>query len=93
MQVSAPTTSAQSVSTPAASTQSVSTQSVSTQASTKAASTARAADGDYKTKGLGHEVKDSDGDYKPQKATPPTSAAATSSTSVQAALLNLVKGG
>ena len=61
------------------------------------ASTARAADGDYKTKGIGHEVKDSDGDYKPTKPTaanpPASSAAAASSPRVQVALSALQKGG
>ena len=59
------------------------------------ASTAQAVDGDYKTKGVGHEVKDADGDYKPTKASSgaPTSSAATSSSAVQAALTSLTKGG
>jgi hypothetical protein len=65
-------------------------------ATTAATANARAADGDYKTKGSGHTVKDSDGDYKPTSKTttaPPTSPAATSSNAVQAALANLTKGG
>ncbi|SEE81262.1 hypothetical protein SAMN05444161_7265 [Rhizobiales bacterium GAS191] len=49
---------------------------------------ARAADGDYKTKGVGRSaVKDADGDYKP------TSTQATSSSPVQAALTLLKLGG
>jgi hypothetical protein len=49
-----------------------------------AAQNARAADGDYKTKGLGRStVKDADGDYKP------SSAQAKSSAAVQAALTTL----
>lgn len=55
-----------------------------------AASNAKAADGDYLTKGAGRSaVKDSDGDYKPTQSSP----AATSTSSVQAALTNLKTGG
>jgi len=53
-----------------------------------ASSNARAADGDYKTKGVGRAtVKDADGDYKP------ATAQATSSRAVQAALSILKLGG
>ena len=57
----------------------------------RAAAPARAADGDFKTPGQGHAVKDSDGDYKPGSA--PASAAATSSSTVLAAVTALKKGG
>ena len=54
------------------------------------ASNAKAADGDYKTKGAGRStVKDGDGDYKPTQS----SAAATSSSAVQSAVTNLKAGG
>jgi hypothetical protein len=42
-----------------------------------AAKVARAADGDFKTKGVGHEVKDADGDYKPTNSAASKSASAT----------------
>jgi hypothetical protein len=49
---------------------------------------ARAADGDYKTKGIGRStVKDADGDYKP------ASAQAQSTAAVQSALTRLKLGG
>ena len=52
------------------------------------ASNDRAADGDYKTKGVGRSaVKDADGDYKP------TTTQAQSSAPVQAALTLLKLGG
>lgn len=65
---------------------------------------ARAADGDFKTKGVGHEVRDADGDYKQTKAAPgvqsapgvqaaSTSGAAASTGRVLAALLDLRTGG
>ncbi|MFI5012351.1 MAG: hypothetical protein ACHQAY_08390 [Hyphomicrobiales bacterium] len=56
---------------------------------TQAASpNARAADGDYKTKGVGRStVKDADGDYKP------TTSQAKSSSAVQAAVTGLKLGG
>ena len=57
----------------------------------RAAAPTRAADGDFKTPGQGHAVKDSDGDYKPSGA--PASAAATSSSAVLAAVTGLKKGG
>ncbi len=47
---------------------------------------ATAADGDFKTKGAGHEVKDADGDYRP------TAASSTAATTLSAVTL-LVKGG
>jgi hypothetical protein len=53
-----------------------------------ASQNARAADGDYKTKGVGRaSVKDADGDYKPK------SAQAQSTSVVQAALTTLKQGG
>ena len=61
-------------------------------ASTQQASV-RAADGDYKTKGIGHEVKDADGDYKPTKPTVSSAPASAPSASLQTALLGLTKGG
>lgn len=61
--------------------------------STQSSANVRAADGDYKTKGAGHEVKDADGDYKPTQVAAPTSAAASSSSGVQSALTTLTKGG
>ena len=49
--------------------------------------TQRAADGDYLTAGVGRSaVKDADGDYKP------TTTAAKTSNSVQAAVSNLKRG-
>lgn len=51
----------------------------------------RAADGDYKTKGVGHEVKDADGDYKPTSSS--ASAAATTAGSTLSALTSLQRGG
>lgn len=61
------------------------------QATIKAANS-RAMDGDYKTAGVGHAVKDSDGDYK---ATPTagTGAAARTASSTLAAVMSLSKGG
>ena len=56
-----------------------------------AAATTRAADGDYKTKGAGHEVKDSDGDYKPVATSTPTSTPIAGGT--LSALSMLKKGG
>lgn len=56
------------------------------------ASTARAADGDYKTKGAGHTVKDSDGDYKPNAPAPSSGPAATTSSTTLAALTMLKAG-
>lgn len=61
--------------------------------------TARAADGDYKTRGVGHEIKDADGDYKQTSAPPALQAGSTSvaasrsSNGVLAALVDLTKGG
>ena len=71
----------------------VSLNTASTVATTQASATARAADGDYKTRGVGHEVRDSDGDYKATPVAAPTSAAASSSSAVQSALTQLTKGG
>ena len=56
-----------------------------------AAKVARAADGDYKTKGVGHEVKDSDGDYKPTNSS--ASAASTTASSTLSALTSMKLGG
>lgn len=56
-----------------------------------AAPNARAVDGDYKTKGVGHEIKDADGDYKPQQVKAASSA--TASSAVLYVLSNLKKGG
>jgi hypothetical protein len=56
-----------------------------------AAKVARAADGDYKSKGVGHEVKDSDGDYKPTNST--ASAASTTASSTLSALTSMKLGG
>ncbi len=55
-----------------------------------AAAAARAADGDYKTKGVGHEVKDADGDYKSTAA--PSSATSTTSSAALAVLSALKRG-
>ena len=52
---------------------------------------ARAADGDYKAKGLGHEVKDADGDYKPMNAA--TSAAASTASPTLLAVTSMQRGG
>ena len=54
---------------------------------------ARAADGDYKTKGLGHEVRDADGDYKATPKVQVATAAAGASNAVRGALIDLPKGG
>ncbi len=73
--------------------------SVTTPTSAPTSSTARAVDGDYKTKGVGHEVKDADGDYKPNakaatvQASSIAAAATKSSSAVRDALINLPKGG
>jgi hypothetical protein len=65
---------------------------VSTTASAKTSVTGRAADGDYLHRSSKtSQVKDSDGDYKPLAAS--SSAAATSSSGVQAALTLLKTGG
>ena len=53
---------------------------------------ARAADGDYKTFGPGHRVKDTDGDYK-AAPTPSRSGAASTAAPTLAALTSLSKGG
>jgi len=58
---------------------------------TAAAANTRAADGDYKVKGAGHEVKDSDGDYAPQKVSSAAAPAVASST--LSALSSLKLGG
>lgn len=65
------------------------------QTALKPSMTARAADGDYLSKGVGHEVKDADGDYKPTAVAVSSAAspAGKPSASVQAALASLVKGG
>lgn len=55
------------------------------------AKVARAADGDFKTKGVGHEVKDADGDYKPTNAT--GSAAASTASSTLSAVTSMKLGG
>ena len=60
-------------------------------ATSASAKVARAADGDYKTKGIGHEVKDADGDYKPTN--PTGSAAATTASSTLSALTSMKLGG
>lgn len=71
-----------------------STTSAQQAAAPQLSATARAADGDFLTKGAGHTVKDADGDYKPSaagvSAVVPT---AKVSASVQAALASLTKGG
>ncbi len=77
----------------------MSTASITSSISAPTSSTARAADGDYKTKGVGHEVKDADGDYKQTAKTSAlqvsstAAAAVTSSNTVRGALLDLPKGG
>lgn len=72
---------------------SVSTTSSTTslQAALKA-STARAPDGDYKTKGNGHMVKDSDGDYKANTPAASSGPAGRTASATLAALTMLKAG-
>lgn len=56
------------------------------------ASTARAPDGDYKTKGSGHMVKDSDGDYKASTAVASSGSAGKIASATLAALTMLKAG-
>lgn len=56
------------------------------------AATARAADGDYKSPGAGHRIKDADGDYKPAPG-PMASAPASVASTTQSALASLKLGG
>ena len=70
-----------------------STTSPASTALSQQSATARAAAGDYLTKGAGHTVKDADGDYKPTVGGASAVSPAKVSASTAAALASLSKGG